>query len=138
MSDVTRHPPAAMQGGTCSLCGRAAVAGSCRQNGAEHVDLWYSQQWIAGSAHQQVRGGCGWPARVLAESRAKRRIVELYRTLSMSGKDKPFIARLMDPSHAEVLDYCVREMGTVYADHPDYDIHWRPRMWFIEDKARNP
>lgn len=56
------------------------------------------------------------PARALREADAKLAILdELDR--AVLGQPQPFIDALL---------YAVREMGTVYADHPDYRENWRP------------
>lgn len=53
---------------------------------------------------------CGYPARVLAECEAKRRIVDIYRS-----------EWEMDP-----INETLRLLALPYADHPDYDEKWRP------------
>lgn len=55
---------------------------------------------------------CGWPARVLAECEAKRRIVGELRDSETSKHDP--------------LDVAVYHLATVYADHADYREEWRP------------
>ena len=69
------------------------------------------------------------PARVLAESEAKRRIVEVhkpYRRIYGLGCEN-----CLQPRHvsADVPGWpceSLRLLAAVYADHPDYDPAWRP------------
>lgn len=84
------------------------------------------------AADQVYRGTChcGWPARVLAECDAKRRIIALHpQAVSMmttihglvpqtwcDGCDRP----------ADVPCQELRILVSVYADHPDYRQEWRP------------
>lgn len=54
------------------------------------------------------------PARVLAESAAKRAIIALP---DLPGQD---------PEAAKVLDEAILFLAQPYADHPDFDPAWRP------------
>lgn len=63
--------------------------------------------------------GQPWPARVLAESEAKRRIVEMYIHLRSPA--------VFDPMGAHVgLGRSLRLLALPYAEHPDYGQKWRP------------
>lgn len=56
------------------------------------------------------------PARVLREADAKLAVLdELDR--AVLGQPRPFVDALL---------FVVQQMGTVYADHPDYRENWRP------------
>lgn len=56
------------------------------------------------------------PTRVLAEADSKLAVLdELDR--AVHGQPRPFIDALL---------YAVRQMGVVYANHPDYKENWRP------------
>lgn len=56
---------------------------------------------------------CSYPARVLAECEAKRRIVGDYQ-----------IPTVRFASGALVWADCLRHLASVYADHPDYRDEW--------------
>jgi hypothetical protein len=58
------------------------------------------------------------PARVLAECRSKRRIVEPW----SSGQDE---ADWRYGIHADAHEYVLRVLAEQYADHPDYDEEWK-------------
>ncbi|WP_411095966.1 DUF6221 family protein [Streptomyces sp. 020-2-3H-GM] len=69
------------------------------------------------------------PARTLREVEAKRRIIERHSPHSMGG------CRTCERPHwgVQVCDHCeraapcpdLRDLATVYADHPDYLSEWR-------------
>jgi hypothetical protein len=62
------------------------------------------------------------PARVLADVKAKRAIVELRAALSqMDRADDRWEA-----GHIQSADFAVRHLATAYADHPDYREEWKP------------
>ena len=63
-------------------------------------------------------GGCEYPARVLAECEAKRRIVEQARNYS---------PELEHGDNGEwAFDTVLLALALPYADHPDYREEWRP------------
>lgn len=59
-------------------------------------------------------------ARVLAECRAKRRIVEDKRRIDASAGDTEWHYGYSDGNYD-----AIRALAFVYADHPDYDPAWR-------------
>jgi hypothetical protein len=62
------------------------------------------------------------PARVLADVKAKRAIVELRAALSqMDRADDRWEA-----GQIQSADFAVRHLATAYADHPDYRQEWKP------------
>ena len=63
---------------------------------------------------------CGYHARVLAECKAKREIVEECERSILNDKD---------PSTAE---WIAAHLATVYASHPVYDPAWAPKSWAKE------
>ncbi|WP_251151032.1 DUF6221 family protein [Cellulosimicrobium sp. Marseille-Q4280] len=80
----------------------------------------------AGPARHRARWS---PARVLAECDAKRRIVELAH--EATGYDMTVDLERDSSARAQsgvsfVGDRILKELATVYADHPDYDESWRP------------
>jgi hypothetical protein len=64
---------------------------------------------------------CGYPARVLVECDAKRRIVEEARDQFAKPGDDPDDG-MADLTYENVLSL----LALPYADHPDYDERWRP------------
>jgi hypothetical protein len=67
------------------------------------------------------------PARVLAEVQAKRLLLDRWSELQDridSEDDQEKRGRLALTRHG--LDMFVFQLGTVYADHPDYRQEWRP------------
>lgn len=56
------------------------------------------------------------PARALAEANAKLAVLDEL-DLAVYGQPRPYV---------DVLLFVVRQMGTVYANHPDYKESWRP------------
>ncbi|MDO8149455.1 MULTISPECIES: DUF6221 family protein [unclassified Isoptericola] len=70
------------------------------------------------------------PSRVLAEVEAKRRIVELHEPFIIGDLGETLCYRCghgneSDPG-ARWPCLTVAALGTVYADHPDYEESWRP------------
>jgi hypothetical protein len=67
------------------------------------------------------------PARVLAECDAKRRIVDMVRPVAIAGGPAwtPETAAA-EQGRLAALDYVLRDLASVYADHPDYRKEWRP------------
>lgn len=74
---------------------------------------------------------CGYPARVLAECEAKRRIVAEHRRVPCGN------SRHQNGEHCSVCSYddiprewhpcpTLRYLAAVYADHPDYRDEWKP------------
>lgn len=56
------------------------------------------------------------PARALAEADAKLAVLDEL-DLAAHGQPRPYV---------DVLLFVVRQMGTVYANHPNYKENWRP------------
>ncbi|MGW2384384.1 DUF6221 family protein [Streptomyces sp. NPDC001658] len=56
------------------------------------------------------------PARVLREADAKLAVLDEL-DLAVHGQPRPFVDALL---------FVAQQMGTVYADHPDYKENWRP------------
>lgn len=74
---------------------------------------------------------CGYPARVLAECEAKRRIVARHVPIDYEGPAPDFQPRqacriCRDEYQDEPLWQCLdlRDMAAIYADHPDYQQEW--------------
>lgn len=63
------------------------------------------------------------PARVLAECKAKRQVVELYRGVSKDARETR--DELCCAGEAYLHD-ALRVLALPYADHPDYRNEWRP------------
>jgi len=63
---------------------------------------------------------CNYPARVLAECEAKRRIVNRW-----ADSFGQWNATQADAARAQ-KDSTLRLLALPYADHPDYDEKWRP------------
>lgn len=66
------------------------------------------------------------PDRVLAECEAKRRIVE--RCAESESQNYAWVSgqRFGRPEGVEDLRAIIRDLASVYADHPDYSDEWRP------------
>jgi hypothetical protein len=62
------------------------------------------------------------PARVLAETEAKRQLVEKYAKVAVNDIDEVEYAH----GYANALGEAMRLMALPYADHPDYNQAWRP------------
>jgi hypothetical protein len=83
---------------------------------------------------------CGYPARVLAEVEAKRRMVDDYaltvrlrdeaveRALAAGASPDPKDLEMWDRANREaaILDGWVRLLALPYADHADYRKEWKP------------
>jgi uncharacterized protein DUF6221 len=61
------------------------------------------------------------PARVLREVESKRRIVGRYQEQVARQHENA-----MEEDRAWTLEPVLRDLASVYADHPDYDESWRP------------
>lgn len=71
---------------------------------------------------------CGYPARVLAECEAKRRILDdlaAHLEADYEAMESP-IASAGWHAKTRALNGVVRLLALPYADHPDYDEAWRP------------
>jgi hypothetical protein len=91
---------------------------------------------IAYSAEWQVEGAANLrhiarhdPARVLREVAAKRRVLERH-TAGWRGSGNPCLGCNFGPQEDEFtedIEECpeLRDMASVYADHPDYNPAWR-------------
>ena len=68
------------------------------------------------------------PVRVLAECEAKRRIVEGWRASLERHIDteQPVDGEDFYRGGEWGIDYALRALAAVYADHPDYREEWRP------------
>lgn len=69
------------------------------------------------------------PARVLAETEAKRQIIDLAAEASSLDASVDTDRRVGDRDPAEepfIGDRILRQLGVVYSDHPDYNPAWRP------------
>lgn len=72
---------------------------------------------------------CGYPARVLADCEAKRRIVELRETAAYhveqfaAAADDPF--RIVYTTSLSTYDAVLRSLALPFVDHPDYRGEWR-------------
>lgn len=64
-----------------------------------------------------------FPARVLAECEAKRRIVEDYEALNADYRVTH--APVTEAQRFQAL-VSIGHLATAYSDHPDYDQTWRP------------
>ncbi|MCR6706564.1 MAG: DUF6221 family protein [Cellulomonas sp.] len=70
------------------------------------------------------------PARVLAECEAKRRIVALADDatgLDMQVDGEFLVGSRDEAADPYIGDLILRALALPYADHPDYDVAWRPR-----------
>lgn len=63
------------------------------------------------------------PARILAECAAKRAIIERQRAIWEQAMDVT-LNDIEDDAN-EGLDFAIRALAAVYADHPDYREEWR-------------
>jgi hypothetical protein len=90
------------------------------------VDCGTSQGYWANDPHRNGEG-CRWPARVLAECEAKRRIVEL---LSWEGPKDGLRNRVFGPAADTAfrigVSTALRLLALPYADHPEYRQEWAP------------
>jgi hypothetical protein len=80
---------------------------------------------------EQTWCDCDYPARVLADVEAKRRIIELHRVLRepISDDDVLVCCTCEDrQDHHAAYWPCqtLRLLAVSYADHPDYRDEWRP------------
>jgi len=67
------------------------------------------------------------PARVLAECEAKRRIVLAARDLERGMELTSYLGEEPESAAAaNAYEFVLRELATIYADHPDYRDEWRP------------
>ena len=66
---------------------------------------------------------CGYPARVLREVEAMRKILEDWQAAVEQGSDGRRKHRL---THEIMLHRAVKTLAAVWCDHPDYDPAWRP------------
>jgi Family of unknown function (DUF6221) len=65
------------------------------------------------------------PARVLREVEAKRKILAMWQEPE-TERYLPTGEVVAQVAVADAIDSVVRELNTVYSDHPDYDEAWRP------------
>jgi len=66
------------------------------------------------------------PARVLREVEAKRAIIERYkRAPAVSGSPVSF-TRGQDEGYRQACMDAIRDLATIYGDHPDYRQEWAP------------
>jgi len=75
----------------------------------------YDASGIEGRSEDRAHIVRWQPARVLAECAAKRAIVE---ALDSDAPEHQWMSAL-------TLEWVVKELAAVYADHPDYDEAWR-------------
>ena len=70
---------------------------------------------------------CGYPARVLAECEAKRRIVETFSFENDAGSavDEWMSTGLTPPPAVAALTRVATLLALPYADHPDFHEAWR-------------
>lgn len=94
-------------------------------SGPADLDAFPSYPWGSGEKELGFMAGPGQPARVLAECAAKRRIVEAHHWEEEWENGVRFASDCEDcwqspPCHT------LRALASVYADHPDYRVEWKP------------
>lgn len=119
------YNPAALGSRTDSA--DVAVAGSGDEYGPEYVCL--DRDGIGSTTMPNAEHIARHdPARVLAECKAKRRVVERLRPAMITMPDGAVLS-LMDPSEARAVEFMhrviVTSLAQPYADHPDFDPAWR-------------
>jgi len=64
---------------------------------------------------------CGWPARVLREVEAKRKILE---TIDHAERESDAVDNIQIDGY--LADDLRKLLALPFSDHPDYDQEWRP------------
>jgi hypothetical protein len=118
-----------------------AVARQTNPHRYDEIDDWDAQtdaedRWGRQPHGQQCGWGlgeglsdkckCGYPARVLVECEAKRRIVDYREQCERDRDEAPREARDLFAARLLAFDATLRALALPYAGHPGYDEKWRP------------